>query len=219
MTSNVRDLNRLNSANVLSIAEALEARRLLDASCDDVPNPGGGGTHKELRIEGTAFNDTIDVRSLFGLEGRLNGGAWVACANATLIRIRGMDGADTIGVGNGITIKAIIGGDEGGDSIVGGDGDDEINGDAGVDWIFGGAGNDLINGGADADHLHGDDGSDTLIGGSGHDYMWGELGDDYFSAQDGELDEIYGGDGYDTVSSYDHTDPQDVLSSIESGTD
>jgi Ca2+-binding RTX toxin-like protein len=55
--------------------------------------------------------------------------------------------------------------------------------------LFGEAGND---------GLYGEANNDTLNGGSGTDYMSGGGGNDDFGSQDGEVDTLDGGSGWDT---------------------
>src|SRR5205823_3479297 len=61
----------------------------------------------------------------------------------------------------------------------GGAGDDMLDGAAGNDTIFGGAGNDTINGGYGEDDMHGKEGNDVFIN------------------DDGEPDNMHGGDDVD----------------------
>ena len=218
MSSNALDLNGVNLANVLSIAEALEARRLLSGpACVPVGVLGAN----DLYVNGTDGDDTIDVR-LNGnaVEGNLNGQNYVSCSNLRFIQIYGYDGVDRITVQPEVSTQALIRGGDKGDYIAGGSGDDVILGEGGNDVITGSGGNDYIDGGADNDQLTGWIGNDTLTGGSGRDYMWGDSGDDYFeNNNDGEIDIIDGGDNYDTVYGYDTVNPADVLLSIENGGD
>jgi len=213
----IRDLNGLNSGNVLCIAEPLETRRLLAVGPQCVPAFGG----HDLYVIGTDNDDTIDVR-LNGnvVEGNLNGQNYVSCTNLGVIRIYGEDGADAITVQPGVTHRAFIWGGDKGDNIHGGSGDDIIMGEGGNDVIGGNFGNDFLDGGADNDNLNGGYQNDSLTGGSGQDYMAGEQGDDYFEYNaDGEVDEIHGGSGdgdYDVMNGYDTTNPADIFSGIES---
>src|SRR5258705_3087264 len=62
------------------------------------------------------------------------------------IRIRGLGGNDTIGVGGSFNTKLII---------FGGDGNDTITGGAGADNLNGGSGDDVISGGAKKRPDHG----------------------------------------------------------------
>lgn len=94
----------------------------------------------------------------------------------------------------------IIAGNEGdnqGDVINSGGGNDLVFGEAGNDVLNGEAGNDLLNGGADSDVLNGDEGADTLLGEGGNDVISGGKGDDLLVGRDGN-DALYGDGGHDT---------------------
>ena len=105
----------------------------------------------------------------------------------TAITIEAGDGDDTI-----------IGSDEFGELIDGGDGNDTINAGAGDDTIDGGDGNDSIIAGAGADRIDGDDGQDFIDGGSGNDTVDAGNGNDFVLGDDGD-DSIDAGDGADMV--------------------
>ena len=94
----------------------------------------------------------------------------------------------------------IIAGNEGndeGDVINSGGGDDLVFGEAGNDVLNGEAGNDLLNGGADSDVLNGDNNADTLLGEGGNDVISGGQGDDLLLGGDGN-DALFGDEGHDT---------------------
>jgi Ca2+-binding RTX toxin-like protein len=87
-------------------------------------------------------------------------------------------GSNFTNVGNGdVTIDGGSGSDKiegrdfanGGDCIIGGDGNDTL-----IGWD----GNDTLLGGANNDSLHGWEGDDYLEGGDGADTIWGWTGDD-----------------------------------------
>ncbi|SHL72124.1 Ca2+-binding protein, RTX toxin-related, partial [Fibrobacter sp. UWT2] len=63
---------------------------------------------------------------------------------------------------------------DGGDTLIGGEGNDEIHGGGGDDHIDGGAGNDLIHGGKGHDRILGGSGNDTIHGGEGMDIVFGD---------------------------------------------
>lgn len=87
----------------------------------------------------------------------------------------------------------------GGDDVVGSEsGNDTLAGDDGRDTVFGGEGDDQLTGGTGADHLHGNLGSDLLHGGEGADTLHGGQGDDAVAG--GRDDDIVFGDmGADTL--------------------
>ncbi|MFC3125595.1 choice-of-anchor I family protein [Pseudoroseomonas globiformis] len=83
--------------------------------------------------------------------------------------------------------------DEGGDRILGTDGDDVLQGTAMDDRILGGAGDDILAGGDGHDQLFGGDGDDIMIGGVGNDV--------YHVAQPGDIVIERAGQGTDRVVS------------------
>ena len=112
--------------------------------------------------------------------------------------ILGGEGADSIDGGNG---HDYVEGGEGHDTLLGGsdNGSDTLLGAAGDDSIDGGDGDDLLQGGKGHDRIDGDVGNDTIIGGDGVDTLFGGMGHDYIDANDSSADELYGGDGDDTI--------------------
>jgi Ca2+-binding RTX toxin-like protein len=96
-------------------------------------------------------------------------------------------------------------GTTGNDSLIGGNGNDEIFGFAGEDFLDGGDGNDTLSGGDDDDFVLAGDGSDSLIGGDGDDFLFagegndtllGGIGNDFLQGDNGS-DSLIGGDGDD----------------------
>lgn len=85
-------------------------------------------------------------------------------------------------------------GGRGNDLLYGLGGNDELDGESGNDTLFGGAGRDEIDGGSGNDRLDGGSGNDTLEGGRGNDIMTGGSGRDLF-----EFDR---GDGRDTITDF-----------------
>ena len=68
--------------------------------------------------------------------------------------------------------------------MFGQDGNDSLSGGNGADTLSGGAGNDILRGGA---------GNDSLVGGTGNDSLWGNAGADTFVYASGDgKDIIYG---------------------------
>lgn len=116
--------------------------------------------------------------------------------NATETDYTGTVSADFI-VGNNLGNN--IDGGDGDDVILGGGGDDLLIGGEGNDAIFGGSGNDAIvtgngnnfaDGGSGDDSISAADGNDVLSGGTGNDVIFGEGGDDI----------LIGGAGIDYIS-------------------
>lgn len=98
------------------------------------------------------------------------------------------------------------------DTLLGSDSANNIRGRSGDDRLVGRDGDDALFGGLGDDSLFGDEGNDRFYLGDGEDYAEGGDGNDFFYlTNDGEIDEIYGGNntngdgpntdtGYDTVS-------------------
>ena len=112
----------------------------------------------------------------------------------------------------GDDLANVINGRAGDDNIFGRDGNDVLYGGLGDDDLTGGAGSDFLHGGDGADFIYGGEGNDRIYVGDGEDYAEGGEGNDFFYlTNDGEFDDIYGGNntngdgpntdtGYDTVS-------------------
>jgi len=98
----------------------------------------------------------------------------------------------------------IIGGD-GDDEIVGGGGNDTLNGGAQDDDISGGAGNDIIVGGKGNNVMSGGKGADHLIGDRGNDIMAGGKGSDRLTSGGGN-DRLDGDSGADVFIFRDHNE-------------
>jgi len=92
---------------------------------------------------------------------------------------------------------ATIIGTEGNDDIEGTDDDDVIAGLAGNDKIQGKGSNDILCGGKGQVILEGGDGNDLLAGGPGQDTLKGQKGDDTLRGQKGD-DALNGGSGTDS---------------------
>ena len=86
----------------------------------------------------------------------------------------------------------MVGGDDDGNIMEGGDGHDELEGEDGNDILKGGAGNDT---------LEGDEGNDDLDGQTGTEKLFGGNGDDILRVGDG-YDRLTGGSGKDTFGFY-----------------
>lgn len=104
-------------------------------------------------------------------------------------------GDDTIIGGNG---RDNLGGEGGNDIILGGNNNDSLFGGTGFDELIGGNGDDSIVGGAGNDSIFGSRGNDTLLGGDNNDTIRGEAGDDVISGNSG-ADKLYGDTGNDTI--------------------
>lgn len=127
----------------------------------------------------------------------------------------------------GSAFNDILIGNNGVNTLLGGDGDDYLSGGGGADTLYGNAGNDEIHGGdrndvlvggAGNDILYGDAGNDHLDGGSGDDILIGGDGDDWFADYSG-TDIMTGGAGRDTFN-YDTLSPSaDTITDFEHGID
>ena len=100
------------------------------------------------------------------------------------------------------TLRMIVNGDAGDDTLIGGEGDDSLTGGLGNDVMHGGNGDDGLNAGDGADVLYGEGGADVLTGGAGHDSEHGGVGNDLFrmGASDDGNDIVGGGAGVDEVT-------------------
>ena len=97
----------------------------------------------------------------------------------------GGDGNDDVDTYGG---EDIIHGGAGNDDLGGGDGDDEIHGGTNTtddEVLWGGAGDDVLHGDAGPDSIYGMDGDDTILGGDGNDDLRGNDGKDDVSGEAG----------------------------------
>jgi len=175
--------------------EELESRQLFAAggptSAPPITTPIA---HAKLILQGTTARDNIavDVKRgylhwfLNGVTKRYN------IARVGGIQIYGLNGNDTIKVGDGAPGVFIDGGGHN-------------------DTIVGGLGNDTINGNAGNDKITGREGDDRIDGGKGRDDINGGIGQDNIKVADVEVDVVDGGDDFDTAS----LDLQDLFSAVE----
>lgn len=112
-----------------------------------------------------------------------------------------------LGIAFSTVIENVIGGagsdtitgNDVGNGLLGGAGDDFIRGLNGDDWMDAGAGVDDVNGNQGVDVVRGGDGADSVRGGQGADTVYGDAGDDpHVNGNIGD-DMVYGGSGNDTV--------------------
>jgi hypothetical protein len=97
------------------------------------------------------------------------------------------------------------------DTLLGGTGNDVLRGLAGDDLLRGGLGDDQLFGGGGSDQLFGEAGDDRIVGGTGRDRVAAGTGADSVEVRDGLRDEVWCGDGRDTVKA----DRRDVLHACE----
>lgn len=107
----------------------------------------------------------------------------------------GDDTGETIITGGGDDVINAKGGD---DTVFAGGGDDVVNAGSGQDTVYGQGGDDLLNGGQGDDELHGGSGDDILRGGQGQDELHGGIGDDELRGGQGD-DDLFGGQGDDSL--------------------
>lgn len=91
----------------------------------------------------------------------------------------------------------IVNGDGGANTLTGDERGEQINAGSGNDTVNAGVGDDLIYGGTGNDVLAGEDGNDLVYGGSGNDQLAGGAGDDVFRVS-GVVRK--GFEGYDTYN-------------------
>src|SRR5215204_547477 len=134
----------------------------------------------------------------------------------------GTNGPDSLTGSNGKNeIHAMGGGDgvqglRGEDVLFGEDGDDELSGGPGVDGIYGGIGYDSLNGQESGDYLKDIENSGSystaqLPPNATFDEFLGGKGNDTIRANDGEMDKIDGGPGYDKA----YVDRVDKVKGVE----
>lgn len=115
--------------------------------------------------------------------------------NATETEYTGTAGNDLV-IGN--NLGNLINTGDGNDVIFGGSGDDVLLSGEGNDVISGGAGNDVIDAGNGNNAVDGGSGNDFIASGSGLDIIYGGAGEDAIFAGEGD-DILSGGDGLDYV--------------------
>ena len=174
--------------------EQLESRQLFAAGGPVTPAPTTPVTHAKLILQGTTARDNIAVDVKKGyLHWYLNGVTKRYSINRVgAIQIHGLNGKDTIKVGDGAPAVYIDGG--GHDDIIrAGKHNDTINGGGGNDSIVGGDGEDIIDGGKGRDDIHSGEGRDTV------------------KSNDLEVDVVDGGGEFDVAS----LDLMDLFSQVE----
>ena len=141
----------------------------------------------------------------------------VLCPSPSLLAMEeGIGGCDDSDQGEGDKPPATLGtnkddtllGGEGKDNLVGLNGNDTLRAFQGKDWLYGDNGNDLLDGGEGRDFLYGGNGDDELRGGKGKDDMYGENGNDLLiggcgpDLMDGGRgdDVLFGGNSPDTYT-------------------
>jgi len=172
--------------NAYSLVESLESRTLFTATFAIV-------------IEGTDAADRIVVRQSAG-QIRVTEGTQTtmfASAGVGRIIIDSQGGNDRVDC-KGISIRCVIEGGSGRDTLLGGNAADRIEGGDGNDLLKGFGGADRLEGQANDDVIYGGDGADRLDGGERKDTLFGEAGDDTLIGDDDLWeDRLVGGTGND----------------------
>src|SRR4051812_41864170 len=189
--------------------EALESRKLMDATIPYVINGTAGGDSIKvsydppitMQVLARAVRGVRDVRGPAMASNMayitVNGVQTVAQIPQTQqIVINGLAGDDAISFSGNHTVEIHAG--AGNDRVLGGPRNDVIFGDAGNDQIQAGAGDDTVHGGADGDDVHGNAGDDWVFAEGGGGGGSGDAGDDHLFGGDGP-DNVHGGDGMDTI--------------------
>jgi Ca2+-binding RTX toxin-like protein len=168
----------------VNLGDATDGVKITGTSGDDTISAGANGV---------ALNGDTDVDLTFG-------------AVPLTLELTGEGGVNTLSArgGNGsgglFTGRVVLRAGDGGDTLRGGLGDDDLFGGEGADTLEGREGNDTMTGAGGADMLSGSVGDDTLTGGSGADTFAGSDGNDTMHADDDAADTtISGGAGIDTA--------------------
>lgn len=152
---------------VTAVMEDLESRTLMTAAPLDVSEVTDANGGLQLRVLGTAGNDTINVvATADGLTFSAKTG-WTAtyAKHYASLSIDAGAGDDTVTLASNLAVNAILFGGAGNDKLTGGAGDDRLYGGAGTNTLAGGAGNDVL-------VTVGGNGNNTLTGGPGRDGFW-----------------------------------------------
>ena len=193
-------------------------------------------------LQGGQGNDMLHVDAAASsiINGNL-GDDLIAIGEVVNSSIYGGQGNDTIKLSGEITNNLIDGGlgndiingsaasgfaaygNEGNDSLLGGNGDDHLHGDIGNDSIVGGDGNDTLIGGLGNDSILGGQGNDTINGGQGADIMDGGDGfnifvlatGDSFAATAGIGNAVLFGNGVDWITEYTTSDDSIIYNGSE----
>lgn len=221
--ADVLDITVKGDELVMNLNGLEERQKLADFSTIYISLKGGddklttsAAVTKNMSVVGDSGNDSIQTGSgndsilggagknyMYGMAGddRIRGGGGYDYAEGGegKDRLYGRGGSDNLHGGHGVDF--IYGDDDengtGNDTLYGESSNDKLYGFGGDDELYGGNQNDSLFGGKGNDKLFGNAGNDTLDGGEGNDTMLGAEGDDRFIADDGFLDEIFGGPGND----------------------
>lgn len=166
----------------------------------------GDGANDFIRNSGEIYfgitmgNGQNIVRNLSTgiIGGSFTGGAdYDEVTNAGEMRSVYLGGGNDVFTGRNGTQFAVYGQD-GDDTLIGGEAKDNLFGDANDDILYGGGGHDNVYGGSGNDVGFGGAGDDYVDGGSGEDELFGEEGDDIVQGG-ADADRMFGGDGIDEL--------------------
>lgn len=157
-----------------------------------------GGTEGEGSVEkngdalivvGTNQNDSISLSSTpAGILVKLNKLPFGPFAGVTTLHVAGLEGNDSISLGNSNTPA----------TLSGGNGNDTLTGSAAADVLLGSSGDDRLTTGNGTNQVNGDAGNDTITGGTGDDVLSGDIGNDQITGNNGN-DILRGGEGSDAL--------------------
>lgn len=166
----------------------------------------GDGANDFIRNSGEIYfgitmgNGQNIVRNLSTgiIGGSFTGGAdYDEVTNAGEMRSVYLGGGNDVFTGRNGTQFAVYGQD-GDDTLIGGEAKDNLFGDANDDILYGEGGHDNVYGGSGIDVGFGGTGDDYIDGGSGADELFGEDGDDIVQGG-ADADRMFGGDGIDEL--------------------
>ncbi|MBD2520363.1 choice-of-anchor D domain-containing protein, partial [Nostoc sp. FACHB-973] len=184
----------------------------------------------QLTIKAGAGDDTIAATTATGTTG--------------IVALNGEAGNDSVDASL-LTTGVVINGDDGNDTIQGGQGNDLIGGGAGSDTIYGNQGSDEIYGDSTFPATASDakytgftfpskielftnsrpvptsavtSGDDKLYGGDGEDVIYGEGGNDAIATGNGSKEVVFGGAGDDAIDARNSDGSNDSYKLIDGGT-
>ena len=147
----------------------------------------------------------------------------VTCQNVTAeVSVAGKDGDDTVAVAPGTTIRVHLFGNNGNDTLTGGNANDDMGGGFGNDTLNGGPGNDLLQPGFGSDVVNGGAGNDRIEQQSTSgdaDVLNGDGDDDFIWSQGNGDAQFNGGQGEDILEHSNFELPVNLVMSGGEGED
>ncbi len=165
-------------------------------------------TDHVLRVFGTSGDDSIRIyrkqndadHFIVSLNGVKSIFAFADVRKALIYGREGNDGIAYVEKNGLITLRTVIQGGQGNDTIHGNSTRDTIWAEAGDDLIKSGRSADWVDGGLGDDTIYGSTGDDTLIGQAGADRLFGQRDDDLVSGGDDQSDNhLDAGSGADLI--------------------